>query len=356
VPNPYESLPPNAIWRTAIADRRALEIRELWKPKHPFERSQKVATFGSCFAQNLGRALQERGYAWFDAEPSPDIFVPAIQEKYNYGVFSARTGNIDTVAALRQWVSWAIGTETPPNEIWEIRGRFFDPFRPSIEPDGFATPEELLASRRVVLRAIRNIIEHADWFVFTLGLTEGWVSSSEGHNYAMWPGTIADEFYSNNHLYKNYTFAEISSDLTWVIEAICNLNNKMRFLLTVSAVPLTATASGKHVLTATTFSKSILRAVAGTMADNLGIVDYFPSFEIITAPPFQGMFYEPDKQAVSKLGATFVMHSFFAGFEPTFGDMPSAIELATTTDRSDQTPRNFWSNVLSTRNSLRGLM
>lgn len=354
LPNPYESLPSNAIWRTAIAEKRPLEICELWKPKHPFERSQKVATFGSCFAQNLGRELKERGYVWFDAEPAPDIFAPAIQKQYNYGAFSARTGNINTVASLRQWVSWALDISTPPDEIWEAKGRFFDPFRPSIEPNGFATPEELLASRDLVLRAIRNVVVNADWFVFTLGLTEGWVSSSKGYNYAMCPGTIAGEFDSNNHSFKNYTFAEISSDLNWVIEAICNLNNKMRFLLSVSAIPLSATASGKHVLTATTFSKSLLRAVAGTMAENLGTVDYFPSYEIITAPPFQGMFYEPDKQSVSKHGATVVMDSFFASIEQTF--VPFVIELATTSDRSHQNPGDFWSNVLDTRNSLRGLI
>jgi GSCFA family len=351
LPNPYRTLPPNALWGKAIANKAPLEISDLWKPKHPLRRSHKVATFGSHFAEHFGRALKQRGYAWFDAEPAPDIFVPAIQKKYKYGIFSARTGFIDTVAALRQWVSWAIGIATPPEEIWEAQGRFFDPFRPSIEPDGFATAEELLASRGMVLRAIRNIIEHADWLVFTLGLTEGWISRSKGYNYAKCPGTIAGEFDGNDYAFKNYTFAEISSDLGWVIEAICSLNNKMHFILTVSPIPLAATASGKHVLTATTFSKSLLRAVAGTMADNLESVDYFPAYEIITGPPFKGMFYEPNKLSVSKLGTTFVMDSFFACIEQkTFADMPAAIEVAANTESN---PREFWRNVLSVRNALR---
>jgi hypothetical protein len=349
--NPYENLPPIASWRNAIVNKTPHEIRGLWRPKAPLERSHKVATFGSNFSQHFARALKQRGYAWFDAEPSPDIFIPAIQKKYNYGVCSARTGFIYTVAALRQWVSWAVGTTTPPEEVWEARGRFFDPFRPAIEPNGFATAKELLASREMVLRAIRNIVLTADRFFFSLGQTEGWISGSKGYNYAICPGTVAGKFDSNNHSFKNHTFAEIHSDLSWVIETICNLNRKMRFLLTVSPVPLTATASGMHVLTATTFSKSLLRAVAGTMADNFEVVDYFPSYEIVTAPPFNGMFYEPNKRSVSELGITFVMEHFFAGFEHALGAIPAANELATITDRS---PRLFWSNVLDARNSLRG--
>jgi GSCFA family len=345
--------PATAFCRTAIADQRPVEICDLWKPKHPFERSHKVATFGSCFAQHLGCALKERGYTWFDAEPWPDIFLPAIQKKYNYGIFSARTGCIYTAAVLKQWVSWALSISTPPEEIWEAKGRFFDPFRPSIEPDGFATPEELLASRDLVLRAIRNVVQNADWFVFTLGATEGWVSSSTGCNYDMGPGTVAGELESNNYSFKSYTPAEISSDLGWVIETICSLNNKARFLLTVSAVPLNETASAKQVLTATTFSSSLLRTVAGTMADNLEIVDYFPSYEIITASPFEGMLYEANQRFLSNLGPTFVVDSFFACLKQVFGDVPAIIESATTTGHS---PREFWSNVLTARTTLRDLM
>jgi len=317
---PYENLAARAFWRTAIADKSPLEICELWSPKHRFEPLHNVATFGSCFAQHFGRALKARGYAWFDAEPAPDIFLPIIKHKFNYGVFSARTGNIYTVAALKQWVSWALGTAMPPEEIWEAKGRFFDPFRPAIEPAGFRSPEELLASRGAVLRAIRRIVDDADWFVFTLGLTEGWISRKNGYNYAMCPGTIAGEFDGASHAFRNYGFEEISSDLNWVIDAIHNVNTKMQFLLTVSPVPLTATASGEHVLTATTFSKSVLRAVAGTVAANREFVDYFPSYEIITSSPFQGMFYEPNKRSVSSQGVNFVMASFFACLEQKFGD------------------------------------
>lgn len=98
---------------------------------------------------------------------------------------------------------------------------------------------------------------------------------------------------------------------------IKGMNPRMRFLLTVSPVPLTATASGGHVLTATTYSKSTLRAVAGDMAERAD-TDYFPSFEIITAFPFRGMFFDPNMRSVSMHGVDHVMNSFFSCLQERF--------------------------------------
>lgn len=324
--NPYESAPANAFWRSAIAEREPLQIAELWDPKFGLKPAHKVATMGSCFAQHFGRELKARGYNWFDAERAPDIFSPAVKKKYNYGVFSARTGNVYTAAALRQWVHWALGIESPPSEIWEKHGRYIDPFRPAIEPEGFASTTELLASRAAVLRAMREIISKTHRFVFTLGLTEGWINRSHGYNYAACPGTIAGTFDPSVHEFKNYNFNEIYRDLNKTIASIRSKNPKIRILLTVSPVPLVATASGKHVLTATTYSKSVLRAVAGLLADTHAAVDYFPSYEMITGTPFEARFYGPNKRDVSADGVKFVMDSFFAGLTQKFGTERAAVK------------------------------
>ncbi|RMH43080.1 MAG: GSCFA family protein, partial [Alphaproteobacteria bacterium] len=89
-----------------------------------------------------------------------------------------------------------------------------------------------------------------------------------------------------------------------------------RYLVTVSPVPLTATASGQHVQVATTHSKSVLRAVCGELAQNLRAVDYFPSYEIITAPATRGIFYAPNLRSVTPAGVETVMRTFFAAHDP----------------------------------------
>ncbi len=334
--NPYEDLPERAFWRPAITEKHALEISSLWTPKHELLPSNTVATAGSCFAQHIGRALLNRGYNWFDAEPAPDLFNEQTRKDFNYGVFSFRTGNIYTAGALRQWILWALDLETPPTELWKKDGRYYDPFRPNIEPNGFASENELMDSRTSVLHAIRKVIMEADFFVFTLGLTEAWVNRKDGHVYPMCPGTLAGRFDPELHAFQNYRFQEIESCLQSSFDTMKSVNPNLRFILTVSPVPLVATASGEHVLTATTYSKSVLRAVAGQLCQDRVDVDYFPSYEIITGTPFRGMFYESNLRSVSHHGIDFVMDSFFACMERAFG-AGTADKLARSVSSSTKT-------------------
>ena len=317
--NPYEDLPERAFWRTAVAEKKPREISNLWSPKFELLPTHAVATAGSCFAQHIGRALVRRNYNWFDAEPAPGEFHEQTKIDFNYGIFSFRTGNIYTATALRQWIRWSLELETPPEEVWQKDGRYYDPFRPNIEPNGFSSMVQFQESRKSVLRAIRKVVEKADVFVFTMGLTEGWVHSEHNYVYAMCPGTLAGEFDPNLHVFRNFRFDEIESCLQDCFETIKEVNPNVRFILTVSPVPLTATASGGHVLTATTHSKSVLRAVAGQLSQDRPEVDYFPSYEIITGIPFRSMFYQSNLRSVEPDGVDFVMDSFFACMESTFG-------------------------------------
>ena len=137
--------------------------------------------------------------------------------------------------------------------------------------------------------------------------------------YPMCPGTVAGEFDPERHAFKNFTYPEVRDDLRRIVSLLQKMNPDLRILLTVSPVPLTATASGEHVLTATTYSKSVLRAVAGDIAASSDSIDYFPSYEMISSFPFRGAFYMPNLRSVAKEGVDFVMETFFAslGEEPT---------------------------------------
>ena len=317
--NPYVDLPEHAFWKTGVASKSAFAIRGLWQPKFKIQPKHKIVTAGSCFAQHIGRALAGRGYGWVDAEPGPEKLSAESRKKFNYGVFSFRTGNIYTATALLQWVSWAFGEVEQPTEVWEKDGRFYDPFRPAIEPDGFDSAADVLASRAVTLAAIRHAIETTNYFVFTMGLTESWYNAEHGYEYAMCPGTVAGQFDPEQHKFRNHGFERIRRDVRSALKIMHKYNKGLRLLLTISPVPLTATASGNHVLTATIQSKSTLRAVAGALCDNYKRIDYFPSYEIITASPYRAMFFEPNLRSVSPNGVSLVMDNFFDDQEAKFG-------------------------------------
>lgn len=308
--NPYQKLESRAFWKTSVASVSAFDIKELWVPKFPIRRSHKVTTYGSCFAQHFGRSLSNFGFQWNISEQAPNGLSNNSKKLFNYDVFSSRTGNIYTTSLLLQWIKWSLDSDLVPEDVWEEDGRYFDPFRPAIEPNGFASKEELLLSRNEVLKSFKASILTADVFVFTLGLTERW-RDRRGFEYPMCPGTVAGDFDPSVHLFSNMTFVEVRRDLIAAMDLLRELNPQIKVLLTVSPVPLTATYSDRHALVATTASKSILRAVADDVCGRQGWIDYFPSYEIITGIPFKSMFYEPNLRSVNPAGVKYVMESFF---------------------------------------------
>lgn len=311
--NPYATLPANAFWRSAVSERRG-GFEDLWRARFPIDKATRIVTAGSCFAQHISRALRQSGYTWVDSEPAPWPLGPQDAERFGYGVFSFRTGNIYTTALLRQWIEWALGRAAPADEVWQgDGGRYFDPFRPTIEPGGFQSPAEVTATRNETLKRIAASLRDTDLFVFTFGLTEGWWNRKSGHAYPMCPGTAAGVFDADEHEFHNASYPEIMADVEVLVELLRSINPAMRFLFTVSPVPLTATAAGEHVLVATTHSKSVLRAVAGELAKRSDGIDYFPSYEIISSFPSQGRYYDPNMRTVTAEGVETVMGHFFAG-------------------------------------------
>jgi hypothetical protein len=331
--NPYQTLPPSAFWKTAVADCDITEITELCRPKKKLDPSAAVATAGSCFAQHISKYLRASGFHIFDAEPAPAWLNPDRHAQFGYGVFSARYGNIYSSAQLKQLIQRASGSFKPKESVWETNGRFFDPFRPSIEPNGFDSPAEVERSQDTHLRSVSSMFKRTDVFIFTLGLTEIWRSKDDGAVYPSCPGVQAGSFDADKYEFVNLTVDQILTDMRFVIDKLTKLKPNMRFIFTVSPVPLTATASGSHVLTATTYSKSVLRAVAGQLAAEYDCVDYFPSYELITAPVFQGRFFERNMRSVRADGVEFVMQSFFREFCESRTPRPEDRPSATTAER-----------------------
>jgi hypothetical protein len=249
---------------------------------------------------------------------------------------------------LRQGLQRACAKRATELEHWEQDGRFYDPLRPAIEPDGFASLHELKEAREGTYAAIRKAVREADVFVFTLGLTECWRNRRTGLEYAICPGTIAGRFDPEVHFFANQRFAGITKEIRRCLELLNRENPGLRLLLTVSPVPLTATASGAHVLTATSASKSTLRAVARELVEDFDSVDYFPSYEIITHPAFRGMFYAPNQRSVVSEGVDFVMKNFFEDQARVF-----APERRNAKSATDQAAAPAESETLRTAEDLR---
>lgn len=307
--SPYSGLPITAYWKTAVSQSTPLEPGQMYTPKFPITKSMRIATAGSCFAQHVGRTLKKGGFSVIDMEPFVPGFSDKLAHSYGYRLYSARYGNIYTVRQLWQLIQECFGKLTLSDSIWEREGRYFDAFRPSVEPEGLPSPEAVKTHRNQHLAAVRSVFQNCELLVFTFGLTEAWTGKDDTV-YPTAPGTIAGTFDPSRYRFVNFSHAQVLADFKKVRNFLKDINPDMRFLITVSPVPLTATASGQHVEVATCYSKSTLRSVCGELTATYEDVDYFPSYEIITSQKARGAYYEANLRNVSQKGVETAMSHF----------------------------------------------
>ncbi|QAZ40119.1 hypothetical protein C1M51_12185 [Methylibium sp. Pch-M] len=317
--HPYADLPDKHFWRRTVKAWRSEDPISLDTPKFEITQSTRIATLGSCFAQHIGRVLRERHYSFIDYEPAPSLLPVDQQAAYGYGLFSVRSGNVYTSRQLLQLLQRAFG-EHHAEMVWETEGRFYDAYRPTIEPGGFASLDELIALRRSHERALKRMFRESEVLVFTMGLTELWLDQRDGTAYPLCPGTIAGHFDASIHGFRNQGFSEVLEDMESFIAGARRRNPDLRFLLTVSPVPLAATASRDHVVVATSYSKSVLRAVAGELCRRHDHVDYFPSYELVTSAGASEISFDADMRNVTAQGVQRVMSSFVATYRAPQGE------------------------------------
>jgi hypothetical protein len=131
------------------------------------------------------------------------------------------------------------------------------------------------------------------------------------------PGVAGGEFDESLFVFHNFGVEGVVADLQWSIDFIRARNPAARFLLTVSPVPLNATAVDRHVFVSTTYSKAVLRVAAEATCAQNPLCDYFPSFEIITSPFARGSYYGPDCREVTEAGVQHVMSVFLRHYGST---------------------------------------
>ena len=310
--HPYKPLPPHNSWRRAVAHPKPGDVDPVVALDVCIDPTTKVATAGSCFAQHIARHLKLNGFNYYVTETGHPVLPETVRLANNYGLFSARYGNIYTARQLLQLFQRAYGLFEPSEDCWkEGEDLFLDPFRPTAQPGGFISEQEMRLDREQHLACVRRMFETLDVFVFTLGLTECWTSRADGAVFPICPGVEGGVFDKRRHVFVNETVDDVMSEMSSFLMHLARVNPRAEVILTVSPVPLAATARrDQHVLTATTYSKAVLRVAAEQLVARFPHVHYFPSYEIITGPFSRGAYYADDLRNVLENGVEHVMKLF----------------------------------------------
>jgi ABC-type polysaccharide/polyol phosphate transport system ATPase subunit len=307
---PYSDLPSHQFWKNAVASVPRRELDPVVKTRFQITRETRIATAGSCFAQNLSATLRRFGFNYFITESGAHLPTDQAQRRM-YDVYSARYGNVYTARQLLQLFQRCYATFSQDETAWQrADGKFIDPFRPFIEPDGHNTAQIVGIHLLWHLSRVRELFEKLDVLIFTLGLTEAWRSKIDGAVYPVAPGVAGVSVDSSRYEFVNFRVAEVVEDLDQFLALLREVNPRARMILTVSPVPLIATYEPQHALVATTYSKSVLRAAAGEVCARNKNCDYFPSYEIVTGTYSRGTYFERDLRNVTSEGVDHVMRLF----------------------------------------------
>lgn len=243
------------------------------KPKFKMADGEKLFTIGSCFAREIENAMRPYGYTFSTQDPA---------NRVSEDECTSATGffNKFTTASMLNEVRWALseGTSFPEDGFIETaRGRWIDGQMHA----SFATRERAVEVRRNISKVFSDI-RNVDYLVLTLGLVECWYDAATDLHLNVAPeiGTIR-KFPGRFSL----KILDYATNLKWMEEIysiVKAVKPSMRFIVTVSPVPLAATFTGDDIAVANNYSKSTLRAVAGDFVIDRDDADYFPSYEIVT--------------------------------------------------------------------------
>ena len=329
--HPYSSLPNYQFWRRGVAGIEPFVIDPVVAPRFVISQDDRVATAGSCFAQHIARRLVAFGLNYFVTEAGNHL-PPAERSASNFGVFSARFGNIYTTKQLLQLFEECFEGRRSAESAWRrADGRWIDPLRAQAHPDGFESQEEVDSDRLRHLRAVETMFAQCDVFVFTLGLTEAWRSKVDGTVFSGAPGVGGGRYDPERHEFVNFGVEQVLADLFAFLHKLREVNPRVRVLLTVSPVPLIATYEPRHVLVSNSASKSTLRAAAEEAWRRFDWVDYFPSYELITGNFNGSSYFERDCRGVNAPGVDHAMRCFLRNYTevpPHLAPQPQSAVIA----------------------------
>jgi hypothetical protein len=257
----------------------------------------KIFTAGSCFARNI-----EQHLATYQFDVPSHRYFGDLHVINKYNPFS-----------MLQEIRWGLGIDKPltlEQRLIQVGDRGWIDMHVH---HNMPAPKEEYQNWMRLSDLLYSEVRGCPYFIITLGLIEVWydlevgVYLNEPLNYER---MYKEDEGLRRHFAKRFRFQVLSFDeayrATYEMFALIkeHASSDCKAILTVSPVPLNATFTGKDVLTANMYSKSMLRTVAEEICHRFDFIDYFPSYESIVLSPRREV-YENDGQHVKDHAVSF---------------------------------------------------
>jgi len=278
----------NKIWRK-IEKNKDITLPTLKENKIITTKS-KVCAMGSCFADEMGWALKERGVNIGNHGEVEDLN----HVLYRWGTFFNPKNLEDCLERIIK-NTWDIeDRHFAFNEKEKVFWYLFMKIRANS-----SSLEEVKNKLYEVEEFWKNWLYESDTVIFTLGLVEAWVDKKNGRAWQSFYGNVLNsKSYNNLADLKVLSYDDCLTSVRNCVDLVSNFGKKKNIIITVSPIPLEYTFRDVDVIIANRYSKSLLRTVAEEITQDYDFAHYFPSMEIVTDCVGWPNAYKDDKRHI----------------------------------------------------------
>lgn len=273
-------------------------------PKFKINEKTKFFTIGSCFARNIEAQLKKRKIDLLSDAPilSSDFY------QLEGGKDRSGYQNVYTPGSVLEVLKLSNGRDRY-HSIIDNRDNSFDLLTSGLKP----LPIDKVKSIRSDLVDLYVNIKNTDVLIITLGYNESWIFNKEKSYLNRTPSHPFLRKKSNDFSFCTLDFFNILDVLEESISIYKSTNPNGKIIFTVSPVPLGATFSDRHIISANQLSKSLLLSVANLLKEKYDFIDYFPSYEIVVNSEKSKVF-KPDGIHVQSSIVGKIMDVFFKSY------------------------------------------
>ncbi|MEN2281020.1 GSCFA domain-containing protein [Algoriphagus sp. SE2] len=221
----------------------------------------KILSMGSCFAESMGKRMQDSKF---------DIVINPF-------------GTIFNPIAIQRLLKMALDSSSFPENLYLEREAMHFHYLAHSQVMGYSI-EELRGKLSGELSLTKDYLENGNLLILTFGTA--WIyelveSGEQVANCHKQPGNLFKK--------RLLSLEEMTDALTSTISEISEINPHLKLILTVSPVRHIKDGVPENQL-----SKSLLRVLCGNLEKQFEQVHYFPSYEIMVDELRDYRFYKPD--------------------------------------------------------------
>ncbi len=288
----WHTLARNPSGRWPSRDKRRNRLEPIATPDFsiPFNIHQgdEIFAIGSCFARNIERALVDMAFR----VPVCDFTVPPAEIDETGRTEPLQILNKYTPFAMEQEVRFATSSSpgfSAENCLVAFDDKHFD-MQLALGPP---VDRERALQRRAQVRDLFGGIYRARLIVLTLGLTETWIDGETGLHLNRPPILPLVTRHPGRFRFEVADIDEVRRSVRSLIDLLKGaMTKEAKIIVTVSPVPLNSTFSGRDVVVANMYSKSVLRAAAEEACIRSDDVFYYPSYESVILSDSRRAFYD----------------------------------------------------------------